>query len=85
MSKLLVMYSSGTTTSRLKRLMEKENRNARVVQVPKYLSKHGCSFGLSIDEANLRRLLELSKEIDVKHRGIFIEKHTSEGQEYIPY
>ena len=85
MSKLLDIYASGTTTARLKRLLEKEYKRAEIMQVPKSLSKNGCSFGLKIEESDLKRLIELTKAIDVKHKGIYTENSTPEGKRYTPY
>lgn len=82
MNRVLAVYSSVTTASRLKRLLEREGFTADIIQVPRCLSVNGCTHGIRIDRMAIPRLLELTEALQVRVKGIYEQANTQDGCNY---
>ncbi|MBR7164292.1 MAG: DUF3343 domain-containing protein [Clostridia bacterium] len=74
MTLALVVFSSSTTASRLKRLASLEGlRGVTLTQSPRAVSQNGCAYALRCPLDVLPALLALSDRYHVKHGHVYKE------------
>ena len=71
MNRLLVVYSSATTATRLKMSLAKDGYDARVLQTPQALTSSGCGYSVGIYPSALGRLKALTYQMGVRFKGIY--------------
>ncbi|MBR5157172.1 MAG: DUF3343 domain-containing protein [Clostridia bacterium] len=76
----IIVFSSSTAASRLKRLASKAGINsAGVVQTPKSVSKNGCSYALKCPTSVLSVLKSLADEYGLNYTNIYRELISPDG------
>ena len=73
MENLIIVYKSITVANRAKSLMEKENIQAFVIQLPQSFNIKGCSYAVKIKKRDKEKVLELSDKFKLKIRAVFEE------------
>ena len=77
----LVVFSSSTTASRLKRLaVSRGLKGVTMTQSPRALSQNGCTYALRCPFDVLPTLLELADVYHVKHGHVYKEMIDKEGR-----
>ena len=71
--RLLVVFSSATTATRVKNELARNKISAKVVQTPKSLSKSGCSYSVKVPESALLAAENASAALGVKIKNVFRE------------
>ncbi|MBQ2696180.1 MAG: DUF3343 domain-containing protein [Clostridia bacterium] len=81
MGTALVVFSSSTTASRLKKLaMNEQLRGVTMTQSPKSVSQNGCTYALRCPMNILPSLLSLADLYHVKHGQVYREWIDREGR-----
>lgn len=81
MLSVLVVFSSSTTTNRLKRLAFAEGlRGVGLTQAPRAISQSGCSYALRCPADTLPALLALADRYQIKHGHVYRELIDKEGR-----
>lgn len=77
----LVVFSSSTTASRLKRLASlNQLRGVTLTQSPRAVSQNGCAYALRCPIDSLPTLLELADRYHVKHGHVYRELTDEAGR-----
>lgn len=77
----LVVFSSSTTASRLKRLAALEQlQGVSLTQSPKAISQNGCAYALRCPVHLLPALLALADRYQVKHGFVYKELTDEAGR-----
>lgn len=71
--RLLIVFSSATTATRVKNELTRNKISAKVVQTPKSLSKSGCSYSVKAPESALFAAENAAAALGVKIKNIFRE------------
>ena len=71
MNEVLIIFSSATTASRIKKFLADGGFYARVIQTPKMLSPGGCSTAVSTTAEAVPSVCRRTDELGVKIKGIF--------------
>ena len=83
MGKVLITVGSVTTASRLEKyLRKKKGIKASLMHTPVEINNGGCSYSIRIDAANLSRVKEAIKEIDVAVRKFYMEDYYEGEKKY---
>lgn len=80
MNEVLIIFSSATTASRIKKFLADGGFYARVIQTPRMLSPGGCSTSVSTTAEGVSSAMHRVNELGVKVKGIY--EKTDGG--YIP-
>ncbi len=81
MQTALVVFSSSTMASRLKKLaLQAGLRGVLMTQSPKAVSQNGCTYALRCSDEVLPALLQLADEYHVKHGHVYREMTDREGR-----
>ena len=84
MGTALVVFSSSTTASRLKKLAINEQlRGVTMTQSPKIVSQNGCTYALRCPMDVLPALLSLANLYHVKHGQVYREWIDKEGRKIL--
>ncbi len=81
MNEVLIIFSSATTASRIKKFLADGGFYARVIQTPKMLSPGGCSTAVSATAEAVPSAIRHADKLGVKIKGIY--EKTDGG--YVPY
>ncbi len=81
MQTALIVFSSSTTASRLKRLaLLAQLGDVTMTQSPKSVSQNGCTYALRVSMNQLSSVLELANRYDIKHGSVYREAKDREGR-----
>ncbi len=81
MQTALIVFSSSTTASRLKRLAHSAQAgDVSLTQSPKSVSQNGCTYALRVPMEQLSDVLELANRYDIKHGKVYREARDREGR-----
>ena len=83
----LMVFSSSTTASRLKRLAFRSRlRGVDLIQTPKAISENGCTYSIRCPVRELAALRALADEYGLRYGKIFREMSDEFGRKgYEPY
>ncbi len=86
MQTAIIVFSSSTTASRLKRLATSARLgDVSLTQAPKAVSQNGCTYGLKAPIDTLPALLDLAAKYQINHGKIYRETKDREGRKiYYP-
>lgn len=77
----LMVFSSSTTASRLKRTATRNGMtDVDIVQTPKMISMNGCSYSVRTKLSNLSALKQLAQEYGLQSAGIYRETIGIDGR-----
>ena len=80
MGNVLMVFSSSTTASRLKKLAFRNGINGlSIIQTPKVISKDGCTYSIKCDSEQLSFLKKLAEEYGIKYNNVFREFLDAKG------
>ncbi len=70
----LMVFSSSTTASRLKRLaFRAQLRDVNLIQTPKIISKNGCTYSVRCKVSELAALKSMADEYGLRYLKIYRE------------
>jgi len=72
-----IVYGSVTYANRIKRFFDNEKGFVGVLHTPSSISTGGCSYSVKLDRVKAKRAIELSREYNIKIRGIY--KQNADG------
>ncbi len=75
-----ITYTSITFAERLKRECRQKMKSCSVRQTPAAISQAGCSYGIRCYQKDLPFLLDLSRQMKLKIRGVYLEQTTDTGE-----
>ena len=81
MQTAIIVFSSSTTASRLKRLASSARLGeVSLTQAPKAVSLNGCTYALKVSSDTLPALLELAAKYQIQHGAVYREAKDREGR-----
>jgi hypothetical protein len=81
-----IIYSSITSASRIKKVCTQNSKNCSVRQTPSAMSESGCNYGIRCIQKDLPYILNISKELKLTIKGVYIETTKETGEvEYEKY
>jgi len=81
-----IIYSSITSASRIKKICAQKSKQCIVHQTPAAMSATGCNYGIRCNQKDLPFVLDLSKELKLTIKGVYIETTNETGEvEYEKY
>ncbi|MDK2798759.1 MAG: hypothetical protein PWP27_509 [Clostridiales bacterium] len=69
----LVIYSSVTLATRVKKYMPYDGDYIGIVHTPKSISKGGCSYALRCRKNKLSLVKKVSQDLGIKIKAIYLE------------
>ena len=81
-SDLLTVIGSITTATRLKRELETQQIQARVVHTPSELGNKGCSYSVKTKNSALPKIIEYIDKYNLKIKGFYLVEVTKRGEVY---
>lgn len=80
MGYVLMVFSSSTTASRLKRLaFRSQMRSVSMLQTPKAISENGCTYSIRCSAGELTDLKRLADEYGLRYLKIYRELTGASG------
>ena len=81
-----IIYSSITSASRIKQACSQRSKQCLVHQTPAAMSSTGCHYGIRCNQKDLPFVLDLSRELKLTIKGIYIESTNETGEVgYVKY
>lgn len=72
MDKVLIVFLSATSASRIKSVLEKKYAiPSKIMQTPSGIAASGCSYCLELKEKHLHVAWNLVKSMDLSSKGVF--------------
>ena len=69
----LIIYNSVTFAKRIKDYFRRDGDYLAVIQTPSMLSPGGCSYSVKVKTAKLREVLEASRDLGFKVKGVYLQ------------
>ncbi len=77
----LMVFSSSTTASRLKRTALRNGmRDINIIQTPKIISVNGCTYSVRVRVSELAELRRIADEYGLKYLKVYREIIGADGQ-----
>lgn len=77
----LIVFSSSTTASRLKRMAFRDGiKDVGMIQTPKIISVNGCTYSVRARVSDLEQLRQTAEEYGLKYIRIYREIIGTDGQ-----
>jgi len=80
---MIVLLSSVTTAGRMKRVLESEGIQVRMIQAPKEISRGGCAHALWMKEEHRKAVSAAATRLHVNVRGYYREARPGEASRYV--